>query len=336
MANMNIIGALNSALDSMLEVDENVVIFGEDIGYFGGVFRVTDGLQEKHGSRRVFDSPLAEGGLAAIAFGMGLNGLRPVVEIQFSDYIFPAYDQIVNEIAKLRHRSGGEFWTPLTIRTPAGGGIRGGHHHSQSPESQFTHTPGLKVVYCSTPFNAKGLLTSAIECNDPVIFFEPKRCYRGPFYGDPHDVPTWADHPDAEVPEEHYSIPLGEARIVQEGGACTVLAWGAMVHVCEQGIRDSGVACDLIDLQTLVPWDRDAVVDSVNKTGRCVIVHEAPKTSGFGAEMAASVQERCFYSLEAPIERVTGWDTPFPHSTEWDYMPGPNRIAEAIQRTQEA
>ena len=336
MTNMNIIGALNSALDGMLEVDENVVIFGEDIGYFGGVFRVTDGLQEKHGSRRVFDSPLAEGGLAAIAFGMGLNGLRPVVEIQFSDYIFPAYDQIVNEIAKLRHRSGGEFWTPLTIRTPAGGGIRGGHHHSQSPESQFTHTPGLKVVYCSTPFNAKGLLTSAIECNDPVIFFEPKRCYRGPFYGDPHDVPTWADHPDAEVPEEHYSIPLGEARMVQEGGACTVIAWGAMVHVCEQGIRDSGVACDLIDLQTLVPWDRDAVVDSVNKTGRCVIVHEAPKTSGFGAEMAASVQERCFYSLEAPIERVTGWDTPFPHSTEWDYMPGPNRIAEAIQRTQEA
>ena len=336
MANMNIIGALNSALDGMLEVDENVVIFGEDIGYFGGVFRVTDGLQEKHGSRRVFDSPLAEGGLAAIAFGMGLNGLRPVVEIQFSDYIFPAYDQIVNEIAKLRHRSGGEFWTPLTIRTPAGGGIRGGHHHSQSPESQFTHTPGLKVVYCSTPFNAKGLLTSAIECNDPVIFFEPKRCYRGPFYGAPHAVPTWADHPDAEVPEEHYSIPLGEARMVQEGGACTVIAWGAMVHVCEQGIRDSGVACDLIDLQTLVPWDRDAVVDSVNKTGRCVIVHEAPKTSGFGAEMAASVQERCFYSLEAPIERVTGWDTPFPHSTEWDYMPGPNRIAEAIQRTQEA
>ena len=336
MANMNIIGALNSALDGMLEVDENVVIFGEDIGYFGGVFRVTDGLQEKHGSRRVFDSPLAEGGLAAIAFGMGLNGLRPVVEIQFSDYIFPAYDQIVNEIAKLRHRSGGEFWTPLTIRTPAGGGIRGGHHHSQSPESQFTHTPGLKVVYCSTPYNAKGLLTSAIECNDPVIFFEPKRCYRGPFYGDPHDVPTWADHPDAEVPEEHYSIPLGEARMVQEGGACTVIAWGAMVHVCEQGIRDSGVACDLIDLQTLVPWDRDAVVDSVNKTGRCVIVHEAPKTSGFGAEMAASVQERCFYSLEAPIERVTGWDTPFPHSTEWDYMPGPSRIAEAIQRTQEA
>ena len=189
MANMNIIGALNSALDGMLEVDENVVIFGEDIGYFGGVFRVTDGLQEKHGSRRVFDSPLAEGGLAAIAFGMGLNGLRPVVEIQFSDYIFPAYDQIVNEIAKLRHRSGGEFWTPLTIRTPAGGGIRGGHHHSQSPESQFTHTPGLKVVYCSTPFNAKGLLISAIECNDPVIFFEPKRCYRGPSTATPTTSP---------------------------------------------------------------------------------------------------------------------------------------------------
>ena len=210
MADMNMIKALNSALEVQLEKDPNIVIFGEDVGFFGGVFRVTDGLQKKFGEHRVFDSPLAEGGIAAIAMGMGLNGLRPVAEIQFADYIFPAYDQIVNEIAKVRHRSGGEFTAPLTFRTPAGGGIKGGHHHSQSPEAQFTHTPGLKVVYCSTPYNAKGLLTAAIECNDPVIFFEPKRCYRGPFYGDPHNVPTWSGHPDAEVPEGHFVVPLEE------------------------------------------------------------------------------------------------------------------------------
>ena len=332
---MNMIQALNSALDLQLQRDENVLIFGEDVGYFGGVFRVTDGLQEKHGPHRVFDAPLAEGGIGAIAMGMGLNGLRPVAEIQFADYIFPAYDQIVNEIAKIRHRSGGEFSTPVTFRTPAGGGIKGGHHHSQSPEAQFTHTPGLKVVYCSNPYNAKGLLTSAIECNDPVIFFEPKRCYRGPFYGDPHNVPTWNDHPTGEVPEEYYNIPLEQADVVIEGKDCTVIAWGAMVHVAQRGIEESGLSCDLIDLQTLVPWDRDAVVNSVEKTGRCVIVHEAPKTSGFGAEMSASIQERCFYSLEAPIQRVTGWDTPFPHTTEWDYMPSPKRVSDAIKRTQE-
>ncbi len=336
MKEMNMIESLNSALDNMLEKHDNVVIFGEDVGYFGGVFRVTDGLQEKHGLQRVFDAPLAEGGIAAIAFGMGLNGLRPIAEIQFADYIFPAYDQIVNEIAKIRHRSGGEFSTPLTIRTPAGGGIKGGHHHSQSPESQFTHTPGLKVVYCSNPNNAKGLLTSAIESNDPVIFFEPKRCYRGPFYGDPHNVPTWKGHPKAEVPDGYYSIPLEKAEVILQGNSCTVIAWGAMVHVAEQGIRDSGVDAELIDLQTLLPWDRDTVVNSVKKTGRCVIVHEAPKTSGFGAEMSASIQERCFWHLESPIIRVTGWDTPFPHTTEWDYLPSPARIAEAIKKTQEA
>jgi 2-oxoisovalerate dehydrogenase E1 component beta subunit len=335
MTEMNMIQSLNSALDTLLEKDENVVIFGEDVGYFGGVFRVTAGLQEKHGIHRVFDVPLAEGGIAAIAFGMGLNGLRPVAEIQFADYIFPAYDQIVNEIAKLRHRSGGEFSTPVTIRTPAGGGIKGGHHHSQSPESQFTHTPGLKVVYCSNPRNAKGLLTSAIECNDPVIFFEPKRCYRGPFYGDPHNVPTWKGHEDGDVPEGYYSIPLEEARIVREGKACTVIAWGTMVHVAQKGIEESGVDAELIDLQTLLPWDRDTVINSVKKTGRCVIVHEAPKTSGFGAEMSASIQERCFWHLEYPITRVTGWDTPFPHTTEWDYLPSPDRISAAIKKTQE-
>ena len=335
MAYMNMIQALNSAIDLQLQRDPNVLIFGEDVGYFGGVFRVTDSLQEKHGAHRVFDAPLAEGGIAAVAMGMGLNGLRPIAEIQFADYIFPAYDQIVNEIAKLRHRSGGEYSTPVTFRAPAGGGIKGGHHHSQSPEAQFTHTPGLKVVYCSNPYNAKGLLTSAIECNDPVIFFEPKRCYRGPFYGDPHEVPTWKDHPKGEVSEEYYNIPLEQADLVLEGNDCTVISWGAMVHVAQQGIEDSGLSCDLLDLQTLVPWDRDAVVNSVNKTGRCVIVHEAPKTSGFGAEMAASIQERCFWKLEHPIQRVAGWDTPFPHTTEWDYLPSPKRIAAAIRGTLE-
>ena len=245
------IKSLNSALSIALKEDPNVVIFGEDVGYFGGVFRVTEGLQNEYGPHRVFDSPLAEGGIAAIAMGMGLNGLRPVAEIQFADYIFPAYDQIVNEIAKLRHRSGGEFWSPVTIRTPAGGGIKGGHHHSQSPESQFTHTPGLKVVYCSNPYNAKGLLLASIECNDPVIFFEPKRCYRGPFYGDPHNVPTWSGHPDADVPEDHYIVPLEQARIVREGSACTVIAYGTMVHVAEQAIKDSGIDCELVDLQTV-------------------------------------------------------------------------------------
>jgi 2-oxoisovalerate dehydrogenase E1 component beta subunit len=335
MAKMNMIQALNSAIDLQLQRDPNVLIFGEDVGYFGGVFRVTDSLQEKHGAHRVFDAPLAEGGIAAVAMGMGLNGLRPIAEIQFADYIFPAYDQIVNEIAKLRHRSGGEYSTPVTFRAPAGGGIKGGHHHSQSPEAQFTHTPGLKVVYCSNPYNAKGLLTSAIECNDPVIFFEPKRCYRGPFYGNPHEVPTWKDHPKGEVSEDYYNIPLEQADLVLEGNDCTVIAWGAMVHIAQQGIEDSGLSCDLLDLQTLVPWDRDAVVNSVNKTGRCVIVHEAPKTSGFGAEMAASIQERCFWKLEHPIQRVTGWDTPFPHTTEWDYLPSPKRIAAAIKGTLE-
>ena len=230
---------------------------------------------------------------------------------------------------------GSEMCIRDRIRTPAGGGIRGGHHHSQSPESQFTHTSGINVVYTSTPYNSKGLLISAIESNDPVVVFEPKRCYRGPFYGDPHNVPTWKDHPEAEVPEAHYTVPLGKARLAMEGTECTVISWGAMVHVSEQAIKNCGISCDLIDLQTLVPWDKDAIIKSIEKTGRCVIVHEAPKTSGFGAEMAASVQERCFYHLEAPIERVTGWDTPFPHTTEWDYMPSPARIADAIMKTME-
>lgn len=329
------IQAVNSALDCALDKDESVILFGEDVGYFGGVFRASDGLQAKYGAHRVFDTPLAEGGIAGIAIGMGMNGLRPVAEIQFADYIFPAFDQITNELAKLRYRSGGEYSAPVTIRTPSGGGIRGGHYHSQSPEAYFTHTPGLVVVMPSNPYDTKGLLLSAIESDDPVIFFEPKRIYRGPFYGDPHNVPTWTGHNLAEVPEEHYNIPLGKARTIREGEDLTVIAWGTMVHVCEKAIEESGMDAHLIDLRTLVPIDLEAIETSVKRTGRCVIVHEAPRTSGFGGEVLSLVQERCFWHLEGPIQRVTGWDTPFPHSLEWEYMPSVERIIKAMQNTTE-
>ena len=330
---MHMIQAVNSALDCALDKDDSVVIFGEDVGYFGGVFRASDGLQAKYGTHRVFDTPLAEGGIAGIAIGMGMNGLRPVAEIQFADYIFPAFDQITNELAKLRYRSGGEYSAPVTIRTPSGGGIRGGHYHSQSPEAYFTHTPGLVVVMPSNPYDTKGLLLSAIESDDPVIFFEPKRIYRGPFYGDPHNVPTWANHDLAEVPEEHYNVPLGKARTIREGDEITIISWGTMVHVCEKAIEESGMDAHLLDLRTLVPIDLEAIEASVKRTGRCVIVHEAPRTSGFGGEVLSLVQERCFWHLEGPIQRVTGWDTPFPHSLEWEYMPSVERIITAMQRT---
>ena len=336
MPRMHMIQAVNSALDVALGQDEDVVIFGEDVGYFGGVFRATDGLQRKYGEKRVFDTPLAEGGIISMAIGMGMNGLRPVAEIQFADYIFPAFDQITNELAKLRYRSGGEYSAPVTIRTPSGGGIRGGHYHSQSPEAYFCHTPGLYVVTPSTPHDAKGLLISAVKSNDPVIVLEPKRIYRGPFYGDPHNVPTWTDHPGGEVPEGHYTVPIGQANTVRAGSQATVLAWGTMVHVAEVGIEASGVDAELIDLRSLVPLDLETIVASVQRTGRCVIVHEAPLTGGYGGELAALVQQHCFWHLEAPIERVCGWDVPFPHTLEWHYMPSPERIAAALDRSMEA
>ena len=336
MAQMNIVQAVNSALDTMLERDENVVIFGEDVGYFGGVFRCTNGLQAKYGLHRVFDTPLSEGGIASIAIGMGINGLRPVAEMQFADYIFPAFDQITNELAKLRYRSGGEYWAPVTIRAPCGGGIRGGHYHSQSPEVYFTHTPGLKVVVVSNPYDAKGLLTTAVEDDDPVIFMEPKRLYSGPFDGD-HTVAAkkWDTHPGGEVPEDYYRIPLGEANVVAEGSDVTLLAWGTMVHVAQAAAARSEASCEVIDLRSLLPLDLEAIVTSVRKTGRCIIIHEAPRTSGYGGELIALVQEECFWHLEAPIERVTGWDTPFPHTLEWEYFPSQERVMETISRTME-
>jgi 2-oxoisovalerate dehydrogenase E1 component beta subunit len=333
MPEMNMIQALNSALDVTLAGDPNTLIFGEDVGFFGGVFRVTDGLQEKHGITRCFDAPISEGGIIATAIGMGAYGLRPIAEIQFADYILPAFDQLVSEAARLRYRSNGEFWAPITVRAPYGGGIFGGQTHSQSPEAIFAHITGLKTVIPSNPYDAKGLLISAIEDDDPVIFLEPKRIYNGPFNGR-HDQPvqTWAGEQSAKVPDGHYTVPLGKAVIARDGSEATVLAYGTMVHVALAGIADSGVDAELIDLRSIVPLDIGTIVESVRKTGRCVILHEASRFGGFGGELSALVQERCFYELEAPIERVAGYDTPYPHAFEWDYFPGPSRLVAALTR----
>ncbi|WNO55080.1 alpha-ketoacid dehydrogenase subunit beta [Stakelama saccharophila] len=329
---MNMIQAVNSAMDVMMARDENVVVMGEDVGYFGGVFRATAGLQKKYGKQRVFDTPITECGIIGVAVGMGAYGLRPVPEIQFADYIYPALDQLVSEAARLRYRSAGEFTAPITVRSPFGGGIFGGQTHSQSPESIFAHVSGLKTVIPSTPYDAKGLLIAAIEDNDPVLFFEPKRIYNGPFDGH-WDGPSknWSKHPGGEVPTGYYRIPLGKANTVREGGDVTILCYGTMVHVCQNVVKETGVDAEIIDLRSIVPVDIAAIEESVTKTGRCMIVHEATRTMGFGAELSALVQERCFYHLEAPVTRVTGFDTPYPHSLEWAYFPGPVRIGEALK-----
>jgi 2-oxoisovalerate dehydrogenase E1 component beta subunit len=336
MATMNMIQALNSALDVMMSKDPDVLSFGEDAGYFGGVFRVTDGLQKKHGLTRSFDAPISEGGIIAAAIGMGTYGLRPVVEVQFADYIYPGFDQIVSEAARIRYRSAGDFTVPITIRTPYGGGIFGGQTHSQSPEALFAHVAGIKTVIPSSPYDAKGLLIASIEDDDPVIFLEPKRIYNGPFNGH-HDQPVqpWSKFAESDVPDGHYSIPLGKAKIVREGKDITLVAYGTMVHVAKAAAEESGVDAEVVDIRTIVPLDIDTIATSVKKTGRCVVLHEATRTSGFGAEIAAQVQETCFYHLEAPIERVTGWDTPYPHAFEWQYFPGPARVIEAMRRAME-
>jgi 2-oxoisovalerate dehydrogenase E1 component beta subunit len=336
MASMSMIRALNSALDVALARDPDTLIFGEDVGYFGGVFRVTEGLQRKHGITRCFDSPISEGGIVATAVGMGAYGLRPVVEIQFADYILPAFDQLVSEAARLRYRSAGEFWAPITVRAPYGGGIFGGQTHSQSPEAIFAHITGLKTVIPSNPYDAKGLLLAAIQDDDPVIFLEPKRIYNGPFNGRHDQMPTsWVGHPMSEVPEGHYTVPLGQAAIVRHGSEVTVLAYGTMVHVAIAGIEESGSDAELIDLRSIVPLDIDTIVASVRRTGRCIILHEASRFGGFGGELSALVQERCFFDLRSPIERVAGWDTPYPHAFEWDYFPGPKRLASALRHSME-
>jgi len=333
---MTMIQALRSAMDVMLGRDDNVVVFGQDIGYFGGVFRVTDGLQAKYGKQRVFDTPISENGIAGAAIGMGAYGLRPVAEIQFADYIYPAYDQIVSEAARLRYRSCGMFTAPITFRTPCGGGIYGGQTHSQSPEAIFAHVAGLRTIMPSNPYDAKGLLISAIENDDPVIFLEPKRLYNGPFDGH-HDRPvvSWTKHPGNAVPEGHYTVLLDRAAIVREGRALTILTYGTTVWVANTAAEESGIDAEIIDLRSLWPLDFDTITESVKKTGRCIVLHEATRTCGFGAELVSLVQEHCFYHLEAPVERVTGWDTPYPHAQEWDYFPGPARVIDAMRRVLE-
>lgn len=336
MSSMTMIQALNNALDLKLSDDSSVVTFGEDVGYFGGVFGVTKGLQEKHGSTRVYDSPINEGAIVAMAMGMAVNGMRPVAEIQFADYIFPGFDQILSELSRIRYRSAGQYTAPVVIRTPCGGGIYGGQTHSMSPEAFFTHIPGLIIMMPSNPYDAKGMLTAAIESDDPVIFFEPKRLYNGPFFGDPHmPASSWSKHPKGEVPEHSYTVPIGVAEILRPGSDVTVIGYGTMVHVALAAAEETGVDAEVIDLRTLVPYDMETIAKSVSKTGRCIVLHEAPRTSGFGAELIAQIQEECFYSLEAPVMRVTGWDTPYPHAHEWSYFPGKSRVSQALKSLME-
>ena len=337
MSQMNMIQAVRSALDVMMDKDPTVIILGQDVGYFGGVFRCTDGLQDKYGEHRVIDAPIAEGGIIGSAIGIGVNGLRPVAEIQFADYIYPGLDQIISELARLRYRSGGEFFSPVTIRAPCGGGIRGGQTHSQSPEALFTHLSGVKTVMPSSPYDAKGLLISAIESDDPVVFFEPKRIYNGPFDGDPNKpAVSWSKHPGGEVPEDYYSIPLGKASLVEEGDELSIITYGTMVHVAQAAAHKVGISADIIDVRSLAPLDVETLKKSVEKTGRCLVTHEASRFSGYGAELVATVQEECFWHLQAPIERVAGWETPYPHAFEWDYFPAQDRIIASINKIMEA
>ncbi len=316
---LNLLQSVNDALRVEMRRDPSVIVFGEDVGYFGGVFRATQGLQEEFGSDRSFDTPLSEIGILGVAIGMAMNGLRPVPEIQFADFVYPAIDQLINEGSKVRYRSGGLYSCPLVMRMPYGGGIKGGHYHSQSPEAYFAHTPGVKVVVPSNPFDAKGLLIASIRDDNPVVFMEPKRIYRAA---------------RGEVPEGDYTIELGKAQVVLSGSDVTLIAYGAMVQVvvetAERLHEDEGVSCEVIDLRTLVPYDVETVLESVRKTGRAVIVHEAPRNCGFGAELAATIGEKALLSLQAPVLRVTGFDTPFPYVLEHEYLPGDQRIRAAI------
>lgn len=322
MPEMNIIQALNHTLHQEFEKDPRLVIFGEDAGAFGGVFRVTTDLQKRFGEERVFDTPLCEQGIIGFGIGMAQKGLKPICEIQFADYIFPAYDQIVNELAKMRYRTGNQYTSPLIIRTPYGGGIHGGHYHSQSPEAQFLHTPGLFVVFVSSPYEAKGLLNTAIHSNDPVLFFEPKRIYRAI---------------KEEVPEESYSIPFGQAHVARSGNVITLIGWGAQHHqnmtAANELAAENNVQVEVLNLRTLNPLDLDTIVHSVYKTGRCVIAHEAPITMGFGAELAALIQKECFLRLHAPVARCCGYDTPFPNTLEHIYLPDAPRVKETLLET---
>jgi pyruvate dehydrogenase E1 component subunit beta len=319
MPQMTMVQAIQDALRIALRTDPDVVLLGEDIGKNGGVFRVTEGLQAEFGSQRVADTPLAENGIVGGAIGMALYGMRPVAEIQFVDFIYPAFDQIVSEMSKLRWRSAGQYHCPVIVRAPYGGGIRGGLYHSQSPEAYFCHTAGLTVVIPSTPSDAKGLLLAALAGEDPVIFLEPKRLYRSM---------------KEEVADGPYTTPLSQARVARAGEQCTVLAYGAMVPVAVEAATQAearGWSVEVLDLRTLVPLDTDAVLASVTKTGRVVILHEAPRTCGYGAELAAVIAERALTSLQAPVLRVTGYDTPFPYTLEHSYLPDAPRVLRAVE-----
>lgn len=319
MTEMNMVQALNLALAQEMRSNPDVVLLGEDVGKVGGVFRVTQGLWDEFGDARVIDTPLAEGGIIGTAIGMSLYGLKPIAEIQFSDFIFPAFDQIVSEAAKMRYRSGGEYTCPLVIRAPIGGGIKGGLYHSQSPEAYFIHTPGLHVVCPSNPYDAKGMFHAAMKSEDPVLFFEPKRVYRAV---------------KMDVPDAPFDIAFGKAKVVREGTDATLISWGAMLYealASADKLSQEGYAVEVIDLRSLAPLDTETLVESVKKTGRVCVVHEAPKTCGFGAEVLQQVTEGAFLSLEAPPLRITGLDTPFPYTLENDYLPLERRITPALR-----
>jgi pyruvate/2-oxoglutarate/acetoin dehydrogenase E1 component len=314
---MNMVQALNSELDLRMGADDSIILLGEDIGIDGGVFRVTDGLQAKYGQERVMDTPLEELGIVGMAIGMATTGLRPVPEIQFQDFIYTAFDQIVNQMAKMRYRTAGRITVPMVLRTPYGGGIRGGLYHSQSGETYFAHTAGLTVVTPSNPYDAKGLLSSSMDLNDPVVFLEPKRLYRAQ---------------KADVPEEDYKVPLRKANLVRSGDDLTIITYGSMVPTVIQTVEKNSLDADVLDLRTLVPMDIDSIVASVKKTGRVMIVHEAPRTLGMGSEISAAISERVIEYLYAPIVMVTGPDTPFPYRLEEYYLPNERRILAAARK----
>jgi len=321
MPKRNLVEAINHGLMLEMERDPSVVLLGEDVGKEGGVFRVTDGLQAKFGAERVIDTPLAESGIVGVAIGMAVKGLRPVAEIQFEGFLPPAMDQIMNHASRIRNRSRGRFTCPLVIRSPWGGGIHAPEHHSDSPEAIFAHTPGMKVVIPSTPYDAKGLIISAIRDPDPVLFFEPKRIYRAI---------------KEEVPDESYTIPIGQAKVVREGKDITVITWGAMVREVLRAAEmadGEGIQAEVIDLRTISPMDENAFLESVRKTGRAVVVHEAPPTCGVGAEIIARINEKALLSLQAPVVRVTGFDIIVPlMKLENHYLPSPERILAGIRK----
>jgi len=320
MAVLTMVQAINQALAQEMRKNQNIIILGEDVGINGGVFRATENLYKEFGLERVIDTPLSESGILGIAIGMALYGLRPVPEIQFMDFVYPAFDQIISEMAKMRYRSGGQYNLPMVLRMPYGGGIRGGLYHSQSAEAYFAHTAGLKVVIPSNPYDAKGLLLSALREEDPIIFLEPKRLYRST---------------KEEVPEDDYTVPIGKSKVVKEGSDLSIYSYGAMIPICLEAsnlAKNKNISVEIIDIMTLVPLDTETILKSVEKTGRAIIVHEAPKTCGYGAEISALIAENAIESLQAPIIRVTGFDTPFPYALEHLYLPDSNRILNAIEK----